>query len=64
MTAGSTLRELFERLQEAHPGPLPRRAAPDATAPGEKRHALAHKMVFGAAAAGEISGIASTLMTQ
>ena len=55
-----TSRELFERLQEAHPGLFPdgqlrtlqRRVK-------TWRHALAHKMVFGAAAAGEISGQAS-----
>ena len=55
-----TSRELFERLQEAHPGLFPdgqlrtlqRRVK-------TWRHALAHKMVFGAAAVGEISGQAS-----
>ena len=55
-----TSRELFERLQEAHPGLFPdgqlrtlqRRVK-------TWRHALAHKMVFGVAAAGEISGQAS-----
>ena len=52
-----TSRELFERLQEAHPGLFPdgqlrtlqRRVK-------TWRHVLAHKMVFGAAAVGEISG--------
>ena len=55
-----TSRELFERLQEAHPGLFPdgqlrtlqRRVK-------TWRHALAHKMVFGTAAVGEISGQAS-----
>ena len=55
-----TSRELFERLQEAHPGLFPdgqlrtlqRRVK-------TWRHVLAHKMVFGAAAVGEISGQAS-----
>jgi hypothetical protein len=52
-----TSRELFERLQEAHPGLFPdgqlrtlqRRVK-------AWRHALAHKMVFGMAASGEMPG--------
>jgi hypothetical protein len=55
-----TSRELFERLQEAHPGLFPdgqlrtlqRRVK-------TWRHVLAHKMVFGAAAVAERSGQAS-----
>jgi len=52
-----TSRELFERLQEVHPGVFPdgqlrtlqRRLK-------EWRHGMAHKMVFGAEAAGETPG--------
>ena len=52
-----TSRELFERLQEAHPGLFPdgqlrtlqRRVK-------TWRHALAHKMVFGVTASGEMPG--------
>ena len=55
-----TSRELFERLQEAHPGLFPdgqlrtlqRRVK-------TWRHALAHKMVFGVATSGEMPGQAS-----
>ena len=60
-----TSRELFERLQEAHPGLFPdgqlrtlqRRVK-------TWRHALAHKMVFGVTASGEMPGHRSTPLTQ
>jgi hypothetical protein len=52
-----TSRELFERLQEAHPGLFPDGQLRTLQR-GVKawRHALAHKVVFGVAASGEMPG--------
>ena len=50
----------FERLQEAHPGRFPDGQLRTLQRRVETwRHVLAHRMVFGAAAAGVISGQAS-----
>jgi hypothetical protein len=52
-----TSRELFERLQEAHPGLFPDGQLRTVQRRVKTwRHALAHKMVFGVAASGEMPG--------